>query len=178
MTMAESLANQLTAHVEGISDALAASLTNRVQFSANITESKANSITGNYIKELHVGGLDDDSSFNLAIREPLKKLYELGYNEPMIILVNALDESLTYSGLKKIVEILAGLSDIPKKVRSIVTTRQDPAVLVHFQNIKPFDLVKDAPPTIDDIYLYVLERMQQAIATDIKNMKIDSLSVE
>jgi tetratricopeptide (TPR) repeat protein len=176
--LGENLAKQLTAQVEGFSAALAASLSNRVQISATISDSEANSITGIYIKELNLGGLDDDSSFNLSLRAPLKKLYESGYNEPMIILVDALDESLTYSGQKKIVEILAGLSDIPKKARFIVTTRPDPAVLVHFQNIKPFDLVKDAPQTIDDIYLYVLERMQQIIAADSGNAKIDSVSAE
>ncbi|MFY9868742.1 MAG: hypothetical protein WAK17_03405 [Candidatus Nitrosopolaris sp.] len=37
---------------------------------------------------------------------------------------------------------------------------EGPSVLVHFQNIKPCDLIKDAPATIDDIYFYVLERMQ------------------
>jgi hypothetical protein len=97
----------------------------------------------------------------------------------MIILVDALDESMTYSGQKKIVEILASLADIPKKVRFIVTTRPDRAVLVHFQNIKPFDLVRDVDPAIDDIYLHVLERMRQTIvAADPKNAKIDSLSAE
>jgi hypothetical protein len=96
--LADNLAKQLTAQIKGFSDALAASLLNRVQFNSSISGSEANSITGIYIKELHLGGLDDDSSFNLSFREPLKKLYESGYNEPMIILIDALDESLTYTG--------------------------------------------------------------------------------
>jgi len=157
--MAEDIANQLTTQVDGFSDPLAASFPNRVQIIANIADSKANSITGNYIKELSLGGLDDDSSFNLAIRDPLKKLYELGYSERMIILIDALDEALTYTGGRTIVQIISRLDDIPKQVRFIVTTGPDPRVLKHFQNVKPFDLVKHAPADVNDINLYVMERL-------------------
>jgi hypothetical protein len=34
-------------------------------------------------------------------------------------------------------------------------------VLKHFQNVKPFDLVKDAPSDLDDIRLYVIERLHE-----------------
>jgi serine protease Do len=185
-TMAGSLAKQLTKQTRDFSDALADSLSNRVQISATISGGVANSITGNYIEELHLGDLNEDSSFDLSLRVPLKKLYESGYHESIIFLVDALDESLTYSGRKKIVEILASLSDIPKNVRFVMTTRGDPSVMVRFQNIQPFDLVKDAPAIpvkdnqiiIDDIYLYVLERMRQIISTDPKYAGVDSIYTE
>jgi hypothetical protein len=77
----------------------------------------------------------------------------------MIILIDALDESLTYTGGRTIVQIISRLDDIPKQVRFVVTTRPDPRVLKHFQKVNPFDLVKDAPSDVDDIRLYVIERL-------------------
>jgi hypothetical protein len=159
---AQNVAEQLTRNVKGFGDALVATLGHKVQITinqdVNIVESGA-SVTGVYIRRLDLGDLSDEFSFNQTLREPLKRLYEEGFNEPIVILVDALDEALTYTGNINIVQLLAQLTDIPAPVRFLVTTRPDRRVLKQYSKVKPFDLIDDAPSEYDDVRTYGYERL-------------------
>jgi hypothetical protein len=117
------------------------------------------SVTGVYISRLDLGDLSDEFSFNQTLREPLKRLYEGGFNEPIVLLIDALDEALTYTGNINIVQLLAKLTDLPAAVRFLVTTRPDRRVLKHYSKVKPFDLIDDAPSEYDDVRTYGYERL-------------------
>jgi hypothetical protein len=160
--LARQMAGQLTRKVPGFGLALAATLGDQVKIATEQhvgRVEKGGSFTGVYIANLNLSGLSEELSFNRILRDPLKRLYEDGYEEPMLLLVDALDEALTYSGGTNVVHLLAKLTDLPTKVRILATTRPDPRVLKCFREVKPFDLIVDAPSDADDIRLYVDERL-------------------
>ena len=166
---AESIANQLTANVPGFGDALAATLAERVQI--NVTQQIGTvqagaSVTGVAIGRLDLGTLGDELSFDRAFTQPVKKLYEDGYDKPLLILVDALDEALTYTGATNLVQLLAKLADLPPQVRILATTRPDPRVTKYFRDAKLFDLIADAPPDVDDVRVYALGRLARAEGLD------------
>ena len=151
---AHNVAAQLTAGVQGFGDALAETLSDLVHISTRqeiAQVSEGASVTGVTIERLDLGGLGDELSFDRALREPLMKLYERGYDEPIMLLVDALDEAATYTGTIDLVRLLARLSDLPWQVRVLATTRPDPRVLKYYRDVTPFDLIDDAPSNEDDV---------------------------
>jgi hypothetical protein len=164
---ADSVANQLTETVPGFGDALTATLAERVQIvgvaHADTAALGAN-LTGNAIGRIDLGTLGDELSFDRAFTEPLKKLYESGHGDPMLILVDALDEALGYTGDKTLPDLLSTLSDLPSEVRILVTTRDDPRVLAFYNEVQPFDLIKKAPSDVDDVRNYVAHRLTESAA--------------
>lgn len=160
--LARQMAGQLTRKVPGFGKALVATMGEQVQIASEQhvdRVEKGGIVTGVYIANLNLGGLSEELSFNRILRDPLKRLYEDGYEEPMLLLVDALDEALTYSGGTNVVQLLAKLTDLPAKVRILATTRHDPRVLKCFREVKSFDLILDAPFDADDIRVYVDERL-------------------
>jgi hypothetical protein len=161
--MAKSVAEQLTRNIRGFREALSETLPKPIQIIVKQTVGTAidSSITGVYIESLNMGALGDEASFNLLVREPLKQLYKDGYSEPLLLIIDSLDEAATYTGDINIVRLLTKLDDLPEPVRFLVTTRPDPRILKNFQGIQPFDLVKNEPPEANDIRLYAYERLAQ-----------------
>jgi WD40 repeat protein len=165
---AESIANQLTGTVTGFGDALAATLADRVSVVGTAqagTAAAGSSLTGVAIGRIDLGTLGDELSFDRAFTQPLKKLYASGHGEPMLLLVDALDEADTYTGVK-IPDLLSRLSDLPTPIRILVTTRDEPRVLKFFREIKPFDLIKNADPNVDDVQTYAEGRLAKLAAVD------------
>ena len=162
---AENLANQLTRQVEGFANALVASLADRVQIVGEVhaEEIRPGGIaTGVYIGRLNLAALTDETSFDQTLRDPLKNLYASGYDKPMILLIDALDEALTRTGYREesnLARLLAKLEDLPEHVRLLVTTRPDPRVLKYYWGAKRFDLIRDAPESADDVRLYTDEQL-------------------
>jgi hypothetical protein len=167
---AENVANQLTRSVRGFGDALAATLRERVCIvgvaRADSAASGA-SLTGNAIGHLHLAGLGDELSFDRSLTEPLKRLLDRGQGEPVLLLVDALDEALGYSGDRTVPELLATLCDLPPQVRILATTNEDPRVLKFFRGMEIFDLVHDTVAgrdrlrsgAIDDVRAYATKRL-------------------
>lgn len=160
--IARQIANQLTRNVQGFGKALAATMGDQVQISSEQyvgRVEKGGSVTGVYIANINLSGLSEELSFNRILRDPLKRLYEDGYDEPIMLFLDALDEALTYSGGTNIVQLLAKLTDLPVKVRILASTRPDPRVLMLFPMARLFDLINDAPQNVDDVKQYVLEQL-------------------
>ncbi len=159
--LAMSIVKQLTQTVQGFNDALIKTLPKEIQIDVKQTVGIANAstITGVHIESLNMGNLSDEASFNRMVREPLKQLYNDGYSQPILILIDSLDEAETYTGNIKIVELLTKLTDIPKQVRFLLTTRPDPRILKHFPDSQLFDLIGNAPATSDDIQQYAYEQL-------------------
>ncbi len=161
-SFAQSLANQLTRSVPGFGAALAATLKEQVKISVEqqIGQLNGGSATGVFIERLELGGLNDELSFDRLLRDPLKQLYQDGYKESLLLLADALDESLTYTGGVTVAQLLARLDDLPAQIRWLVTTRPDPRVLYLFPEITPFDLIHNAPPNHDDVKLFAHGRLR------------------
>jgi hypothetical protein len=159
--LAENTANQLTANVPGFGAALAATLAERVQIIGTASSGTAEagaSLTGVAIGHIDLGTLGDEMSFDRAFTLPLKKLYSGSYKTPMLLLVDALDEAVTYSGIT-IADLLSRLADLPPQVRILATTRDDPRVLKFYRHIEPFDLTRRTLPSINDVEEYANTRL-------------------
>ncbi|MDD5266654.1 MAG: hypothetical protein PHO08_05945 [Methylococcales bacterium] len=164
---AENIANQLTRQVPGFADALAASLKDRVQIMGAVYANEINagsSVTGVHIENLNLAALSQEDSFDLALRNPLKNLYAKGYSQPMILLIDALDETLgrTRPGGEEginLASLLAKLDDLPDQVRVIATTRPDRRVLKYLGSARRCDLIEQAPPTVDDVRSHSFDRL-------------------
>jgi hypothetical protein len=89
----------------------------------------------------------------------------------MLLLLDALDESMTYTGGTNIVQLLDKLTDLPPQVRILTTTRDDPRVLKLFRQIKPFDLIRDASPDEDDVQVYARQRLSKLAALGEARLK-------
>ncbi|MGD2177739.1 MAG: hypothetical protein PVG71_07940, partial [Anaerolineae bacterium] len=160
--LAQSLANQLVQNVPRFSEAVTATFADQVHITAiqKVGQVEAGgSVTGVHIEHLDLGGLSDEASFNRALREPMRHLYAQGYDESMVLLIDGLDEALTYSGRTNIVRLLSRLRDLPEQARVLATTRLDPRVLKRFREARVFDLIEDAPEGQDDVRLYLQEQV-------------------
>jgi hypothetical protein len=159
--LARNVAEQLAGSVPGMGQALTATLADMVTISVSqqVGTMQGGTVTGVRIQHLSLAGLSEEHSFNRALRQPLKWLYDNGYGDKIILLIDGLDEALTYTGATNIVRLLAKTTDLPPQVRFLVTTRPDPRVSYALPEARFFDLVRDAPSSMDDVRLYVRERL-------------------
>jgi tetratricopeptide (TPR) repeat protein len=158
---AESVATQLTNKVGGYREALKSILEDRVQIVSNVqakTAAAGSTIIGVDVK-LSLGTVGDEFGFDQAFVQPLRKLYENSHTEPVLLLVDALDEAETYTGVT-LPDLLSRPSDLPPGVRILATTRDEPEVLKFFRAVKPFDLIKDADRDLDDVRTYAEGRLK------------------
>jgi hypothetical protein len=158
---ADSVANQLVQTVGGYGAALADVLADRVSIIGIAQSSTAKSgshLTGVSINRLDLSALNDEASFDRAFSQPLKRLHERGYTEQLLLLVDALDEAQTYSGIT-LSDLIARSADLPQNVRILASSRDEPRVLKFFRGVAPFDLRRNAVDH-DDVRSYVEERLE------------------
>jgi hypothetical protein len=117
-------------------------------------------VKGISIDKLDLGALGDEVSFDRTLREPLNKLYQSGYSEPIVLLVDSLDEAMIYTGAINIAQLLAKLGDLPEQVRFLATSRGDPGVLYLLPSARKCDLIDNAPEDADDVRSYASERLR------------------
>ncbi|HEX6097291.1 MAG TPA: hypothetical protein VF432_13260 [Thermoanaerobaculia bacterium] len=120
-----SMSGQLVDNVPGFRDALLASSQQR--FTLNIdakvhAEVAMPGSTQNAVNIPITAG-SAQSQFGTAIRDPLQRLYDGGFDGDVVLLVDALDEGDLAPGPEKIGDLLAALNDLPARVRAIVTSR-------------------------------------------------------
>ncbi len=120
----------------------------------NITEQAAALI----VKNLNIN-LSTEYSFSRLVWMPLKSLFQDDNSEEVIVLVDALDEALYYSGKINIVHLIAN-SQFPKKTRFIITTRNDQQILNMFTNptVLKLDSSEFYSNYTDDISKYIKKR--------------------
>ncbi|MHC2842869.1 P-loop domain-containing protein [Bradyrhizobium diazoefficiens] len=85
-----------------------------------------------HIETLIVGGVNAVGVYNRALREPLDEWLPNDPSQSLFILVDALDEALTF-GHPSIVTLLAGSNDLPPRVRFVLTSRNEPLVIDQFK---------------------------------------------
>jgi hypothetical protein len=156
---AQGIANQLSRSVDGFADALAATNEHiRITGTAQ-AENVSGVLAGVFISNLHVGDSTDEVSFDRNLVEPLKALYAKGYSEPMLLLVDALDEAQTYSGVT-IAHLLSRVADLPAPVRILATTRPEPPISSMFRGkSEQIDVSTSIGFSIDDVRSYANSRL-------------------
>ncbi len=112
---------------------------------------------------IRVGELAARVAFNRLIRRPLEALVESGFHEPIVVLVDALDEALTYSSEDTLVSLLGAITDrptdLPEPISLVLTSRPDPRVLSSITEPTTLDLLSDAPTDIDEVRDYAYRRL-------------------
>jgi hypothetical protein len=158
----------LISNIPGFDNDLQTILSERIVFAPAVdmdigTVAAGGRATGIYIKELNLNDLDDQTRFNRTVREPIKNLYKRGHTQPMLVIVDALDEALSYPYEPRIPALLAQLLDLPGQVRFLATTRPDPRVLKDFFQVPILDLVDSAPADAEDVRRYAYARLPDSL---------------
>jgi hypothetical protein len=101
-------------------------------------------------------------AFTNTIVQPLKALYDDGFDRQLVILVDALDEAVQLTGQESIVHLLASVRSVPAQVRFVLTSRPDSAVLHYFTRLEIPYLVLDAEreENLQDVREYVHRELE------------------
>jgi hypothetical protein len=138
-SFARSISLQLAGHYPEFAQALI-NVDDRsvnIQVVQNVTNSGA--VTG-VILDLNLTGMNPQASFNAVVAKPIAELFQSGFDSPITILVDGLDEALTYKGEITIIKLLASLDQLPAKVRFILTSRPESGVENEFPMVDNFNL--------------------------------------
>lgn len=106
---------------------------------------------------LEIKGVDARPLFDLAVRKPAQALPA---GERVVILIDSLDEALTFSAEDSITGLLRLVNDFPPQVRFICTARTHIARVTDAVGQPALDLIADAPPGIDDVKAYAQSRLK------------------
>jgi tetratricopeptide (TPR) repeat protein len=111
---------------------------------------------------LTLGQLSPQDAFNRVVRAPLERFLQDRPNEKLVILLDALDESLIQTRDLGIVDLLSRSAALPQNVRFILTSRPDPRVTNPFSHPKRLYLSSDeyATRNRNDLRSYVATRLQ------------------
>ena len=124
----------------------------------NITTAEGGAQIAGIRLQVRVGDVSARSAFDLLIRRPLQTIYKDGFQEQVVILVDSLDEALTFDPNDNILSLLSLTTDLPINVRWLLTSRPDDQVF-SLINETPLDLIADAPQDSEDVRLYVFNRL-------------------
>ncbi len=160
-TFTESLALQLAEHYPAYAKALAEKSGDgqiHIEVQQHIGQGQG---TGIVIHRLDVSGGAVEDVFNRVVREPLEALIQSEFDQQIVILVDALDEALSYSGSTSIVSLLAHLNELPPAVRFILTSRPDARVEHAFLDVETLALstTQFDESNQEDIRRYVQDRL-------------------
>jgi hypothetical protein len=89
------------------------------------TVQERGTVTGVVIQNLVIKGLNGQEAFNRTVLDPLRIIYNAGYDKPILILVDSLDEALASATELNILDLLAGVQGLNNRVRFILTSRTD-----------------------------------------------------
>ncbi len=175
----QSLAAQL---IEYFPDDYAKALVNTIKpfhlsVSVNITiETIKNSeVQGVVIKNLYASYPLE--VLDIVLRKPLQAIdLSQTQKQTIVILIDSLDEAVTYKGEYNLVTLLSELKDLPPWVRFICTTRQERRVLSYLETLKPYiyHLEELSQDNLDDICQYIGRRLN----SENIHEKLDKFKVE
>ena len=128
-TFAESVSRQVAARHPGF----AAALASRSAPNVTIQQTVAGANIGGFVGvETLILDADPEDVFDRLVREPLEAVAD-----PVVILVDALDESLYYSGRVTIADLITQSEHLRPTVRFLLTCRPDPDLLRSLGALSP-----------------------------------------
>ncbi len=171
-TFTESLAFQLAQRLPRYAKDLAEKSGDRqivIEAKQRVRNAKKSQIVGVLIKKLDVSAVSPETAFNRVVREPLEELFRDGFDQQVIILVDALDEALLSGEKQNIATLLTLTENLPAGVRFIVTTRPETEVL---RPLRQFSVEEHSLTTGEellesegDVQQYVVEVMNSTYPT-------------
>jgi hypothetical protein len=155
-----SLAAQLIDYFPDYAEALANTikpLKLSINVEITIETLKDSEVRGVVIGNLHTQ--NPQEALNIVLRQAFAALPKPP-QESKIILIDSLDEAVTFGARDSLVALLSGLNDLPPWVRLILTSRPEDRVLVEFEPLKPYRIEETSAESRADIRQYVEERME------------------
>ena len=123
-TFSASLALQLANADERFAISLAEIASDRtIRIDISMKIGTARSVRGLVIENLHAGGATPEEAFSRLVREPLEAVLMEVPDRRIVILVDAVDETLAYRGGAGIIDLLADAEALMPSVRFILTSR-------------------------------------------------------
>jgi hypothetical protein len=157
-SFARSLSAQLAVRYPGFAQAIASSLKFEVKqtIGSNLGTAVAVMIQNYYADS-------SEAVFNNLVRLPMNALCEMQPSaDPILILVDGLDESLYHSGRPGISGLLASCHDLSPKVRFLITSRNKEEVLRPFRPLEPYILYARKEENMADLSTYLHRRFQDS----------------
>ena len=109
---------------------------------------------------IDIKGGDARPLFDDAVGRPLRELLAgAPATDRIVILVDSLDEALSFGADTNIAQLLGVAADFPPQVRFILTARSNSARVFDLVGPSTLDLTVDAPPNLDEIAPYVRARL-------------------
>jgi hypothetical protein len=129
-----------------------------VKAEINAQTIKDSSVRGIVIENLHTQSPKE--TLDIVLHQSLAKLPNPP-EQPVLILIDSLDEAVTYGDQENLVTLLSSVNDLPVWVRLIVTTRPDEQrVLSYLKTLKPyFYNLELSQKSLEDVHAYVGERI-------------------
>lgn len=165
-TFARAIALQLAQDIPPFAQALKDSGEKQVNIHVDLSIETANNsiIQAVVIQNLNLAGvMSAQEAFNGVVLQPLQTLHQTGFDQPITILVDALDEALTHSGDRTLVDLLSSLEHLPPQVRFILTSRKVAQVENRFLHAEELNL--SAPEfhshNQTDLHAYIQTRCSQ-----------------
>ncbi|MFC1878751.1 AAA family ATPase [Chloroflexota bacterium] len=173
-TALRSLAAQLGESLPGYGKALANTIKPhqvRIDVKQHIEKVEAGAKVVGVIIE-HINASNPDEDLEILFRAPLAALEPPA--EPVIILIDSLDEAATYAGQTNLITLLAKANDLPSWVRFVCTTRPAETILSHFKRFEPYTLAAESQMNLDDLNRYIDYR----IAKDVMHAQLKTAGVK
>lgn len=111
---------------------------------------------------LELKGGDARSLFDEAVRRPLATFCSQVPDERVVLLIDSLDEALSFHADNNIVQLLRLTNDFPSQVRFVLTCRSKSDRVFDLLGEPSLDLIGDAPPGLDEVSQYAFLRLQAA----------------
>ena len=172
------LENQLSVSIDLFDQAFTESLPELIRLEANqrigqVAPGAYADVRNVSIENLNLGDIGDETSFFRLLHDPLVKLYQLGYNQPLLLLVNSLDEAATYALTTDrpqerdrekftILDLLNSLKELPQEIRFLATLRPDERLLKNFYGVRRIDLGEDTFASQEDVQQYAFYQLDGA----------------
>ena len=112
-------------------------------------------------------GSDARPLFDEAVRRPLQTLAAtLGPDQRIAVLIDSLDEALTFSADSSIPHLLKLANDFPPQVRFFLTCRTNSERVFDLVGPRTLDLLADVPNNLDEVQPYVWAQLAQVPEPD------------
>ncbi|HEX5604526.1 MAG TPA: hypothetical protein VFX63_18320, partial [Pyrinomonadaceae bacterium] len=157
-SLSEALANRYPKFREALEKTASSQIVLRQELT---TVAPGASVVGPKVGEIRIEIKNGDARpmFDQAVRLPLKELCDKQFIESIVILVDSLDEALTFNPDSNIAQLMKLVNDFPDQVRFIFTSRRSDRVF-NLVGQPALDLIADAPAgQQDEVELYAKTRL-------------------
>jgi hypothetical protein len=155
--LAEALANRYEPFRQLLQDSGSQQLTVNVTQNVHMAQ-PGSAITGVRVN-VEIKGPDARPLFDLAVRKPLQTLCKAMPEERITVLLDSLDEALTFNAQESITALLKLVDDFPPQVRFVCTCRSNSERVFDVVGQPSLDLIVNAPPELDEVKTYTYARL-------------------